>query len=218
MADTDKLMRARTKFKVVNNVSTRFKLTQHSDLSGMRYNLPYNGTFDISLDITTYPGWKGELRAAFIGGGASQSAYAEFFLMPWHGYDLSKLLSSELYIASCKMTYVASYTENGNYYSADIHDQEIIDVWGDLMDLQQEIGNHARPKTGLFLFALGGSTVYQIMQSSTSTELPAFKETLEYGWEKRVIPIGIWDGTRHIDDGVGYQYTMVSSVTFETLE
>lgn len=211
MANTDKLMRARTKFKVVNNVSTRFKLTQHTDLSGTRWGYPYSGSLDISLDITTWPGWKGELRAAFIGPSSNGTAYAEFFLMPWSGYDLSQLLDMELYISSCKMTYSASYTENSQYYSADIRDQEIIDGWGDLYDLQQEIGDHAKPKTGLFLFAAGGSMVYLINQNYTSTILPTFKNG------NVAVPIGVWDGIRIGNSDLANTYTVASSVTFETL-
>lgn len=220
MANTDKLMRARTKFKVVNNVSTHFKLTQHSDLSGMYRGLPCEGTFDISLDITTHPRWKGELRAAFIDPEDPQTAYAEFFLMPWHGYDITEIYNFELYITSCKMTYTASYTENGNYYTADIHDREIMrsDVWQDLRDLQQRIGNNASPRESTLLFAAGGSTVYQIPQRSTTTELPAFKDAFEFPYEKVVTPVGLWDGTRHSGGSVGSEQWMVSSVTFETLE
>lgn len=214
---------ARTRFKVINNVGSHFRLTQRATVTGRQYYMPgqfdtYYGHADMTLDIKTYPGWKGELRPIIyhrdVDGDRSNGNYITYFLMPWSGYDLSRLLPEELYIQSCKLTYNADYTISDEQYTASIVEQELLSRVDDLLYMQKRVGSAARPYFSKFHYDTSDSGA--VTKLYKNNENLTFPQELPSNWNYAV-PIHMMDGIRS-DNWSGGTYTVTSSVSFEIVE
>lgn len=228
MASTDKLMRARTKFKVINNIGSRFKMSMHAMVTGRYYYMPgqfttYYGTADLSLDIRTYPGWKGELRSFLRSWEENtgpnyeryKGTYISYYLMPWSRYDLTRYYPSDLPIQSCILSYNADYLVDDTQKTANIENVEIMPSWDDLVGLQQKIGNKVRPMFPRFMYSSGGSTYTPVRKSSViKTPLP-WDDILHDN--SYVVPVDMIEGVRE-DIYAGGTYKVTSTVNIELVE
>lgn len=226
MASTDKLMRARTKFKVINSKGSHFKMSMSGTVTGRVYNMPgqfhtYYGHASLSLDLVAYGSWKGELWGAHYSKNEpdvrDNGEYTTYFIIPWRGYDLSRVDPYGLPVQSCKMSYSADFLVDDVQRTANIVDQELVDRVDDLSYIQGMIGSTATPRFYKFMYNSSGGH-----QGGTRSSLSIYDRYLTFPIElpshwSSVLPIDMIDGVRS-DNWSGGTLTVTSSVNIELVE
>lgn len=218
-----------TKFRVIKSNGSHFKLSVSGMVTGRLYGMPgqfstYYGHASMSLDIRTYGNWKGELRYVIYSrhedGSRQNGDYITYFLMPWSKYDLDRYSQADLPIESCKLSYSADFLVNDVQYTANIVDQEVMEMVNDVDYLHMRIGSIVNPKFKDFIYRSsgghGGGTVIPVPIRGPYVTLP---QPLPESWMNLgyVVPVHMIDGTRS-DNFAGGTYTVTSSVNIELVE